>query len=874
MDLADRLREAVADRYSVERELGRGGMAVVYLARDLRHDRRVAIKVLRPELSISLVADRFLREIQIAAQLQHPLIVPLYDSGGTDEVLWYVMPFIEGETLRQRLQREQQLPLDDALRITQDAAAALQCAHEHGFVHRDIKPENILLSGGHALLADFGIARALTRAAGEGTSSGVAIGTPAYMSPEQAAGGALVDARSDLYSLGCVVYEMLAGEPPFTGPTPQAVIARHLGERPPSVGVVRPSVPADVEQIVQAMLAKAPADRFRSAQELADGLARLGQGSAGAVAPAPNPWRRWRAYALLVGAATLAMMIILQPWSTNGNGDTGADGPWIVVLPFENLGAPGDSSFALGITDEVSSRLAGITALSVISRTSAAHYSVRDPISEIGRSLNVDYVLTGSIRTDRRSDASSMVRVTPQLVRAADNRTIWSDSFDAPIVPGEIVNVQSVIAQRVADALDVRLLPTEKLDLQRRPTENLLAYDAYLRGNLYSSQFLVEDGARRALAMYEEAITRDSTFALAYAKLAQVRSMYYYFFDRREDQLAKARAAVDRAFALAPDLPEARMALGSWYYWGSLDYRRALEQFNAVRERQPNNSELLWLIGSVQRRQGNYEQALADFGRAARLDPRSQVFAFEVGGTLQGLRRYPDAERHYDEAIALAPDWVPPYASKATLYLGWQGNRDRAREVLRQVARHTGLQERIVPVLITEIAYRPLLPILEPDFQAALAGFSLSGGGVDSGAYYRVKAEHHARAGRAEIARAYHDSARVIWESRARAQPDNFGARIELASAYAGLGLTRAAEQEADAALALDPVARDALRGTFWVDELAGLYVRLGDHAKALHLLRLLLRVPSPVDTAGLRVDPRFDRLRSLSAFQDLLSSR
>jgi serine/threonine-protein kinase len=870
MELADRLREAVADRYAVERELGRGGMAVVYLARDLRHGRRVAIKVLRPELTISLATDRFLREIQIAAQLQHPLIVPLHDSGVSNELLWYVMPFVEGENLRQRLQRERQLPLAEALSIARDAAAALQCAHQHGFVHRDIKPENILLSSGHAMLTDFGIARALTQAAGEGTSSGVAIGTPAYMSPEQASGGAAIDARSDVYSLGCVLYEMLVGEPPFTGPTPQAVIARHVSERPPSVVVVRPSVPAPLEQVLATMLAKAPADRFRSADELAQALESLGSQGPSVEPRSPSPGRSPIWYvALAVVAVAVAVTALVR--GAGVRGDDGAQGPWIVVLPFENLGAPSDSSFALGITDEISSRLAGIAALSVVSRTSAAHYSARDPIREIGRSLKVDYVLTGSIRTDRSAGASSLVRVTPQLVRAADNRTIWSDGFDAPIVPGEIVKVQSLIAQRVADALNLRLQPAEELDLQRRPTDNLLAYDAYLRGNLYSSQFLVGEGARQALAMYEEAVRLDSNFALAHAKLGQVRSMYYYFFDRREDQLARARASVERAFALAPDLPAARIALGSLYYWGALDYDRALAQFNAVRERQPNNSELLWLIGSVQRRKGDYQQALSNFERAVRLDPRSQVFAFEVAGTLQGLRRYEEAEGRYDEASALAPDWVPPYASKATLYLAWQGDVERAREALRDAARHADVRGQIVPVLMTEVAYRPLLSLLEGPFERALAEFSLASGGVDSGAYYRVKAEYWATRDRDALARAYADSARTIWESRVQSQPDNFAPRIELAFALSTLGLTGEARREADAARALTPVAKDALRGTFWADQLARVYARLGEADRAIALLELLLAVPSPVGRAGLRADPGFARLRSDPRFQRLL---
>ena len=245
-DPIDRLAQALNDRYRIERELGQGGMATVYLAEDLKHHRKVAIKVLKPELAAVLGAERFVQEIQTTAQLQHPHILPLFDSGEADGFLYDVMPYVEGESLRQRLDRETQLGVNEAVRITDDVADALDYAHRHGVVHRDIKPENILLSGGHALIADFGLARAVTQAAGGFTSSGLVVGTPQYMSPEQGAGSGAVDARSDIYSLGCVLYEMLAGEPPFTGPTPQAVIARHVSERVPSLVVVRPAPSAAI----------------------------------------------------------------------------------------------------------------------------------------------------------------------------------------------------------------------------------------------------------------------------------------------------------------------------------------------------------------------------------------------------------------------------------------------------------------------------------------------------------------------------------------------------------------------------------------------------------------------------------------------------
>src|SRR5437867_4626744 len=307
IDIRSSLADALRDRYTIEREVGAGGMALVYLARDLRHHRLVAIKVLRPDLAASIGTERFLREIEVAAGLQHPHIVPLYDSGAGvgaagRSLLYYVMPYVEGESLRERLRREPRLPLGEATSLALEIAGALAYAHGHGVVHRDIKPENILLSGGHALVADFGIARAITAAGGETlTATGIAVGTPGYMSPEQAGGKDPIDGRADLYALACVLYEMLAGEPPFTGPTPQAVLARHMQERPPSLRVVRPTLPAGVQNAIETALAKVPADRFPTAAQFVAAL------SASPTAPsARRPLRaRWRLAALLVGAAMI-----------------------------------------------------------------------------------------------------------------------------------------------------------------------------------------------------------------------------------------------------------------------------------------------------------------------------------------------------------------------------------------------------------------------------------------------------------------------------------------------------------------------------------------------------------------------------------------
>ncbi len=356
-DLSERVRTSLAGRYTIERELGRGGMATVYLARDLKHDRPVALKVLRPELALTLGADRFLREIQVTAHLTHPNILPLLDSGRADEFLYYVTPYVEGESLRSRLNREKRLPVDEALRLATEVAGALDYAHRHQIVHRDIKPENILLEDGQAVVADFGIARAIHAAEGERlTETGLAVGTAAYMSPEQAAGERDVDGRSDMYSLGCVLYEMLAGEPPFTGPTAQAVLAKRFAEPVPHVRTLRDTVPDAVERALQRALARAPVDRFATAAQLASALV-------GVSAPSAAAKRSWHVPAVAAGAvvvlAALAWMIKQRVVSPTILGDAAA------VLPFRVAG-PDSSVWREGLVDLLSINLDGVSGLRVI----------------------------------------------------------------------------------------------------------------------------------------------------------------------------------------------------------------------------------------------------------------------------------------------------------------------------------------------------------------------------------------------------------------------------------------------------------------------------------------------------------------------------
>ncbi|MFQ6045647.1 MAG: protein kinase, partial [Gemmatimonadales bacterium] len=526
-ELLENVKRALVNRYLIEREVGSGGMAVVYLAEDVKHRRKVAIKALKPELAASIGADRFLREIEIAAGLNHPHILPLYDSGEAGGLLFYVMPYVEGESLRDRLRRERQLPLEDALQIAREVADGLSYAHSLGIIHRDIKPENVLLSGGHAVIADFGIARAIAAAGGEHlTETGMSLGTPTYMSPEQAAGAGRLDGRSDLYSLGCMVYEMLAGQPPFGGPTVESILHQHLTLDAPSVGAVRPSVPVQVATAVQRAMAKTPADRFATASEFGGELGfaaarvRL-SGSVpmeGLAEPAATAGIRDARLRRLLGYAAIGTVAVGVGIAVASliQGRGGADGKRLTVLPFENLGLADDEYFAAGITDEITSRLAGVGGLSVMARQSALQYKGTNKTpQQIGSELNVDYLLTGTISWQKGDTGPSRVRVRPQLIQAADASQLWADVYDEDMT--EVFTVQANIAEQVVSALGLALVEPEREAIDARPTENLEAYDFYLQGNDFLDRPAGAENYGAAERMYERALELDTSFALAAA---------------------------------------------------------------------------------------------------------------------------------------------------------------------------------------------------------------------------------------------------------------------------------------------------------------------------------------------------------------------
>ena len=617
-DQLTRLTAALAGRYTLERELGRGGMATVYLADDLKHHRKVALKVLRPELGSVLGVERFAREIRTAAGLTHPHILPLYDSGEAADLLFYVMPYVRGDSLRHRLARERQLPVEEAITIVRQVAAALEHAHTHGLIHRDIKPENILLHEGVAMVTDFGIA--LTAGADGDqrlTGTGLMLGTPHYMSPEQAAGERTLDARSDVYGLGCVLYELLAGEPPFTGATAQAVIVKRFTTQAQAIRRLRPTVPAAVEAALQRALSRVPADRFASAAEFAEALTMAG--------PAPA-----------------------RPAS-------------IAVLPFQNLSPdPENEFFADGVTEDVIAQLSKIRSLRVIGRGSVMRFKRRqESLQEVGATLDVATVLEGSVRR-----AGSRVRIVSQLIDVDSERHLWSETYDRDLT--DIFAIQSDVAMQIASALEAELSHEERRQIRKEPTADLEAYQLYLMGQHCIHQW-TGGAVNVGLEHLEQAVARDPAYALAYAAMAKA------YIDLGlgvvgslppEEAFAKAWAATARALELEPGLAEGHAVLGHLKYIREFDWAGAEAELKLAIDLNPNSAEAFDIYGLLLSAQERYDEALEAQRRAHELDPLAH--RMDLVTTLLRAGRYEEALHAVNRVLT-----VEPHLPLAHATLGW-----------------------------------------------------------------------------------------------------------------------------------------------------------------------------------------------------------
>lgn len=639
-DTLARLRAALADRYRIGRELGAGGMARVYEAQDVRHHRKVAVKVLRAELAEALGAERFLREIETIASLRHPHILPLYDSGEASGSLFYVMPLVEGESLRARLEREKQLPLDEALRIAREVADALSYAHSRGIIHRDIKPENILLESGHAVVSDFGIARAISAVGDRSlTQTGISVGTPQYMSPEQAAGEKNLDGRADLYSLACMLYEMLAGQPPFSGATFERLIHQHLIESPPEIARFRPAVPAHVAAALARALAKTPADRFATTAAFAEALSQAIASDAGERS--------------------------------------------VAVLPFLNLSAdPENEYFADGITEDVIAQLSKIRSLKVVSRTSVMPFKGREQgLREIAARLQVATLLEGSVRR-----AGDRVRIVAQLIDAPTDQHLWAETYDRRLT--DIFAIQSEVALHIAAALKAELSPDERARVGRPPTSDVLAYQLYLQGRFHLTRY-TDESMRKAIEYFERALERNPTMAQAHAGVAMA------FVELGESGLRdpdavypKAKAAAERALALDGDLSDAHCTMGYCKMVYEYDWAGAEAEARRALELSPNNADAYDLYGRLCASLERHDEAIAMYRRARELDPMAH--RVDLATALLRAGRPEDALAPARHAVEVDPEYARAYSTLGWVLLGMGRQAEGLAELERAVAHAPG----------------------------------------------------------------------------------------------------------------------------------------------------------------------------------------
>jgi len=597
--------------YKIIEKIGEGGMGVVYKAEDTKLERTVAIKFLPRQIAVnSEERERFKIEAKAAASLNHPNIATIYAIEEVDGDTFIVMEYIKGKELRELTTDDRELSIEDATNYATQIAEGLKAAHEEDVTHRDIKSANIMVTDkGQVKIMDFGLAK--VRGGALVTKVGTTLGTAAYMSPEQARGEE-ADHRSDIWSFGVVLYEMLTGKLPFGGDYEQAVTYAIMNEEPEAVSILRADVPEFLEQVLARALAKSPEQRYQEMSAFLQDLKNEAEIKPGARKRGStgfnkeNVGNRRSRVIMLSGLATVLIIIVAVVFWNRFSGDKSASKPGIkriAVLPLENIGPAEQEYFADGLTGEIISRLSGLSGLSVIARSSAMQYkNTTKSLQQIGEELNVDYVLEGTLRWEENEQGSKRIRVNPELIKIADATLVWSQPYEADF--SSAFKLQADIAATVAEALNITLVKAEQQSLLSELTNNSEAYDIYLRAIEYQPT-IDEKRWRIAEEWFLKAIDLDNNFAAAYAKLSTVQSdMYWFYFERSEENLAKSKTNAQKALTLAPNLSEAHVAMGDYYYHGKLEYELALQEYNEAIRLQPNNANALLGVGSVLRRQG------------------------------------------------------------------------------------------------------------------------------------------------------------------------------------------------------------------------------------------------------------------------------
>lgn len=873
-ELRTQLATAVGEGYRLERELPAGGMSRLFLATERALDRRVVIKLLPPEYTSDVAAARFEREMTLTAHLQHPHIVPILGAGSSGGLLYCITPYVAGESLRQRLRSTGRLPVASAVQILREVADALARAHDAGVVHRDIKPENILMQGEHALLADFGVAHVLQPAkSGERlTATGMSLGTVGYMAPEQLVGDSSIDGRADIYALGVVGYELLSGEPPFTGKTVQALVGAHLTQTPRPLSEVQPDVPPAVSATIDRALAKDPNERFATAAELRDALAgAITASTTVAWRPALRVTRRtW----LLAAAALLLVVGVATLWRTVSFSPRAAPSPAtairIAVLPFDNVGDSANGYFADGVADAVRDKLVSIPGLQVIASASSAEYrNTKKPLQQIGTELGVRYLLMGKVQWARATEgtaSASRVSVHPVLVDPMSGSQQWGEQFDAALT--DVFRVQGDIARKVAEKLQVALTADSKRRLEQRPTVDLDAYDAFLRARALERTAYSPTTYARVVAAYQEAVRRDSMFAVAWAALGRAHIKAYTLAEPPPaGEGEAARRAAERALALSPDLADGHVVLAQYHTYVAKNRAAALTELRRALELSPTDASLLAQIGATEVRAGKWDDGVAHVEHSFRLDPRDAPTAVELGGDYLRQREYAKARRVLDQALALDSTNVVAIKSRAMVELG-EGKLDDARRVIASAG--AGVDSAALIAYVMSI--QPLGWVLDSAHQRLLLSLTPESFEGMRDEWAKAKALVYDARGDRVRSRAYLDSSRMEVDRELADSPNSAVLLAVRSVLLAHMGRRAEAIRDGERAALLMPVTEDAILGPWVMHMLAQTYIATGDANHAIDVLESLLRIPYYLSPSWLRIDPTFAPLRGSPRFERLVS--